>query len=528
MISCIKIIPLFAFISFASMLQGQEKQIVVLHTSDSHGRIFPILVAEQNATSQMADPGEKMITLDRKGEIGGFAALAAAVKQIVKENGPENVLLLDGGDSFSDNFLAKLTRGEASIQLMNELGYEFMALGNHDFDFGRERTRELQEMATFPIRGANVLDSASGKPFLGEPYIFLTKSDIQIGILALGYRSTHLTTSKENLKGLRFEESSDHISNYLATLRSQSDIVIALSHEGMEYDSMLAANHPEIDIIVGGHSHDITSKAEKINKSWIVQAFSHNLTLGVTTLTLSGKTITDVSTKIAWLWHDQIQPDKTFAEMIERISKPYQDTLFHVIGRAATAVPRNYKSGSPFDFLVGQILMKETGSDAALLPGIGYGVTINKGDIKRMDLYSLMPHDSKLATVELTGQQLLKTLEKSAENLEPEDPSKKVGGLIQTAGIDWVVDLSQPVNNRVSDVTVNGQPLDKNKSYKIATHNGMLEGLHGYDEIGKGKAIEKSDKTIVAVAEKHISSTGDISAPEPGIILKEKNVSANK
>lgn len=511
-----------AVILASSSLYGQEKKIIILHTNDTHGRIFPVEVNDPDATSQMADAGEKLIKLDKKGEIGGMAVLSSAIQEIRKKYGEGNVLLLDAGDSFSDDYLSKLTKGEANIQLMNHLGYEFMSLGNHDFDFGPERTKELAKIASFPIRGANVIDSATGQPFLGDPTIIIEKNGIKIGIIAAGYRNTHLTTSKKNVRGIRFEESKQHLSRYISALENKADIVVLLSHEGLEYDKELIKNHQGIDIVVGGHSHDITEKAEKVNNTWIVQAFSHGMAVGISTISISDKKITDVSTEIRWLWHDIIGDDSETSSMIDKLSSPYIDTLFKVIGKAANAIPRNYKSGSPFDFLIGEILIKETGSDAAMLPGVGYGITINAGYIRRMDLYSLLPHDSKIATVELTGAQVLKVLEKSAENQEPGDPAKKSGGLIQTAGMEWEADLNKPVGKRVSNVRIKGKEMDPGIWYKIATHTGMLEGLHGYDELSKGRSIEKTDREVTAAVEKYISEAKEISAPSPGIKLQKK------
>lgn len=500
-----------------------ETEIIILHTNDSHGRILPVNVTTDDATSQMADPGESMMKLDRKGEIGGFAALATAVKQIRQQTGPENVLLVDGGDSFSDDMLAKLTKGEANITLMNMLGYEFMALGNHDFDFGPERTKELQKIAKFPMRGANVIDSATNRSFIGDPWIILKKNHLNIGLLALGYRNTHMTTSKKNVKGIKFSDSREYIKKYLAELDGKTDVIIVVSHEGLEHDKKLAEENPQIGIIVGGHSHDVTSKAEIVNKTWIVQAFSHNMAIGITTLKFSGKSLQNVDTRIQWLWHDSIKPDAEFSQAVDNLLQPHNDSMNAVVGKASTPIPRNYKSGSPFDFLTGEILIKETGSEAALLPGVGYGITINQGEIRRKDIISLLPHDSKIATLELTGEQIRKILEKSAENQEPDDPARKVGGLIQTAGISWTADLTKPVGSRVSDIKITGKTAEPRRYYRIVTHTGMLEGLHGYDELARGRNIKKTDQEISETIEKYISSSGSISAPEATIKLIKKS-----
>jgi 5'-nucleotidase / UDP-sugar diphosphatase len=515
-------ITLIIIIIAVFIMSAQERELVILHTNDTHGRIFPVQVKNENATSQMADEGaERMITPGRKGEIGGFAALATAIKVIREKYGEEHVLLVDGGDSFSDGLLSKLTKGEANIRLMNRLGYDIMALGNHDFDFKKDRTKELDQMADFPIRGANVTDRLTGEPFPGVPFIVKDKNGLQIGLIALAYRNTPLTTSRENIEGLLFEESKNVIQKYISGLKGRTDLIVVVSHEGLEYDKELAMATEDIDIIIGGHSHDVTQKPEKVKNTWIVQAFSHGMALGITKVKLKDKLIEDIETEVRWLWTDEVQPDSEMVRAIEEISEPFRNELFEVIGHTGTAIPRNYKSGSPFDYLVGEILMEKTGSDAALLPGVGYGITINEGEIRRMDLYALLPHDSKLATVELQGFQILKILEKSAENQKPEDIADSVGGVIQTPGIEWQADLSKPIGERVSDVKVDGREIENDKWYKIATHGGMLEGLHGYDEIARGRSIDKTEDDIATLVEQYFSNKNEISVPDPNISVKK-------
>lgn len=506
----------------ANLISAQEQELVILHTNDTHGRIFPVYIENDNATSQMADEGTgKIIKPERHGEIGGFATLATAVKQVRAQYGEGNVLLVDGGDSFSDGLLSKLTKGEANIRLMNLLGYEFMALGNHDFDFKPDRTRELDEMAHFPIRGANVTDTVSGKPFPGVPYTIISKAGLRIALLAAGYRNTALTTSSENVKGLRFTESNAVIKKYIDDLKNKADLIVLVSHEGMEYDRKLAGEVEGINIIIGGHSHDVTSQAEKINDTWIVQAFSHGMALGVTKVSLNAKNIDDVETDIRWLWSDKYKPDNEMAQAVNEVAAPFREKLFEVIGHTGTPIPRNYKSGSPFDYLIGRILTEKTQSEAALLPGVGYGITINKGEIKRMDLYALLPHDSKLVTVELQGSQLLKILEQSAENQEPADISQSVGGIIQTPGIEWTADLSKPVGQRVSGVKIGGKDIEESRWYKLATHEGMLGGLHKYKEISKGRNVTLLDEKIVDIAEQYFKDNQQFSVPTPNISVKK-------
>ena len=111
------------------------------------------------------------------GQIGGFPALATAIADRRHALGRDNVLLVDGGDTFSDDLLGNLTKGEAMIRLMNAVGYDFMALGNHDFDYGLDRTRQLERIARFPMRGANIIERKTGQPLFGNPMRVMTETE---------------------------------------------------------------------------------------------------------------------------------------------------------------------------------------------------------------------------------------------------------------------------------------------------------------------------------------------------------------
>ena len=144
-------------------------RFTILHTNNMPGRHQPFAVVSGNATAQTGDVGRPPSSFEHVGTVGGFAHLATAIGRVRAQRGAANVLLVDGGDTFGDDLLGNLTKGEALIRLLNVVGYQFMALGNHDFEYGGARTRALQELAHFPMRGANVLDKATGQPFLGDP-----------------------------------------------------------------------------------------------------------------------------------------------------------------------------------------------------------------------------------------------------------------------------------------------------------------------------------------------------------------------
>lgn len=481
----------------SEMRDERQKTISILHTNDMHGSYMPFLTTTDNSTAQTGDKGrDTLITFKREANIGGFAYLATAIKEVRDEKGSDKVLLVDGGDTFSDDQLGNITKGEAMIRLMNAVNYDLMALGNHDFDYGLERTRELQQMANFPKRAANITDENTGQPIFGEPYIIKEKNGIKVAILALGYRNTPKTGNPDNVKGLRFSVGQEIAEKYVPELRQKADIVVVLSHEGTAVDVKMAREVQGIDLIIGAHSHDILDPRKKIGQTFVVQAMSDAAVLGETELIVENGKLVDVKDNYHWLWNDQLQPDPEVQALVDQLRKPHLAKLQEQVVESKDVIGRQYKSESPFDKLVGNLLLEGYKSDVAIMPGVGYGISIKPGAVASEEIYKLLPHPSKTVTLTMTGQQLKQTLEQAAKNLNPDNKLDAVGGLIQTAGIRYEMDLTRPTGQRISNMMIKNQPVSDSKSYRIVTHNGLLTGLHNYEAIGKGQNINKTDQGL--------------------------------
>ena len=491
-----------------------EKNISILHTNDMHGTYMPFGTTNENATAQTGDSGrDTLITFSREASIGGFAYLAAAVKKIRSKKGNDNTLLLDGGDTFGDDQLGNITKGEAMIRLMNQLGYELMALGNHDFDYGLERTRELENLATFPMRAANIVDLKTGKPIFGEAYKIFIKNGIRIGVLPLGYRNTPKTGNPDNVKDLEFQVGQEIAKKYIPEMKKEADIIIVLSHEGKTVDYKMAEEVQGIDLIIGAHSHDFIAPAKKIGSTYVVQAMSDDAVLGETILMLSGKKLVDVKVNHHWLWNDEIQPDPETQQRVNDLREPHLSRLTDPVVVSNAVIGRQYKSESPFDKLVGNLLLEGYDGEIAFMPGVGYGISLLPGPVSSEQVYKLIPHSSKIVTLKMSGEQLRNTLEQTAANLKPKNPLEAVGGLLQSSGIQYEMDLQKEERQRVNNIRISGQELQPSRLYKVVTHSGMLTGLHNYKEIGNGQDIHKTDTGLTEYIIEKLKEKKQISMP---------------
>jgi 5'-nucleotidase/UDP-sugar diphosphatase len=499
-------------------LPGASGTFTILHTNDIHGDLREFVVDTGDATAQTGDPGRSLQQYPRPGVIGGFPRLATAVRDIRQARGASTVILVDAGDAFGDQLLSNITRGEATLRLMDVLGYTFMALGNHDYEYTADNTRRLQGLVRFPMRAANAIVRATGQPFLGDPTLIVTVGGVRVGLLALTYHNTDQTGNKENTKGLEFRNGVDVASIYVPELRRHADVVVVVSHQGTAVDSLLGVRVPGIDIIVGGHSHDRIQPPRRVGAAWMVQALSDASALGELTVTVTGGHVARVEGIVHELYADRYQPDARFAAMVDSMRAPNRDTLEAVVATAADRIGRHYKSESPVDVLAAQILLEYGRADAAFLPGLGFGVTIQPGPITREMVVGLFPHPTSVVHERLTGAQILTVLEQSATNLQPADPLDRVGGMVQTAGMRWTIDLTKPVGHRIRDVWVGNRPLDTDHSYSVMTNGGLLQGTHRYTAFASGTDIVRDEKSFATMLEDALRAKKTVHAPRLGAI----------
>lgn len=448
-----------------------ERNIVILFTGDIHGHL----------ESWQGWEGEL------KGRtIGGFDRLASAVQAARNDAGPENVLLLDSGDALGDSFMASETKGMAVIEAMNAIGYDAISVGNHEPDFGAGRLKELMNAAAFPFVAANIRTD-SGE-LLCKPFVMREFNGINVAVLGFGYPNTPLTTAKKNVEGLVFEDPRESVHTWTSKLRSAgADLIIALTHYGLSADLKLAKTAPNVDVIIGGHSHNRTREPVRVGKTIIMHAGAHCSDLGKLVLTFSGRTLAKARGELITLDHSTVPSHRATAGLIHRLTAPFDEQAKKIIATAEKPIiraqtlaggePRQRDAQSPADSLFADIIRQETGSDIALLPGVGYGVAIPAAPITQGALRNLIPHESKVVKLTLTGEQIIEILQQSLKNTYSQDPSTKVGGMIQVSGLEFWYDPHAAVVQRC---TVGGKDLDPSGQYAVATNSMLAEGGHNY------------------------------------------------
>lgn len=244
-----KIYVLFAALCLCCAVAAQDvKELLILHTNDTHSRVEPVSTTDPNP--EFAGKA-------------GFVRRVTLLKEMRKQN--KNLLLFDCGDFSQGSPFYNLFGGEVEVKLMNEMGYDAVAIGNHEFDFGLENMARLFKMAEFPMVCTNYGVQGTVLEGLVKPYLVLEREGIKIGVLGVSPALEGLVQAK-NCKGVVFEnpiEAALRVADFLKN-QEKCDLVICLSHlgwQGTPYsDEALIANTRHIDVVLGGHSHSYFEK----------------------------------------------------------------------------------------------------------------------------------------------------------------------------------------------------------------------------------------------------------------------------
>ncbi|MFB6365712.1 5'-nucleotidase C-terminal domain-containing protein [Paenibacillus elgii] len=434
-------------------------KITLFHTNDTHSRV------------------------DESKEGIGFAKMAALIKEYAKTN--PNSLVLDAGDTFHGQTVANLVRGESIVNIMNAVGYNAMAAGNHDFNYGYERLMELAGKAKFPVLSANT-KKADGTRIL-KPYEIKEVDGIKLGIFGLTTPETAYKTHPNNVAGLTFTDPAVEAKAIVGELKGKVDAIIALTHLGVDKSSIdtsikVAEQVPDIDIIIDGHSHTKLDTGMKVGNVLIAQTGEYLKQFGRVDLTFeNGKLKDKVSGLITkkTVDEDKTPGDTAVLEIINSVKKEQEKVLQQKVGSTSVKLVGDRevvrKGESNLGNLIADAMIDETGADVAIMNGGGIRDSIAAGPITKGHVITVLPFGNYIQTKKVKGSDIAAALEHGV-SAYPDS----LGAFPQVGGITFELDPAQPKGQRVSEVKVKGQPIDPNKMYLLATNDFMAAGGDDY------------------------------------------------
>lgn len=469
--------------------------ISLVFTSDLHGHLEPF-----------KPRGDEF-------DWGGMARISSLINKI-KEQQP-NLLILDGGDVFFNSDITNLYEGESTVAVFNAIGYDAVVLGNHDFDMEPRVIANLSSQAKFAILSANVFQ-ADGNYLEGvKPYLLKEVSGVRIGIIGLTDQRTPVTTHPLNVKDLRFIDQIEIGQRLVKELRGKVDILVALTHLHLD-DRLFLQEVSDIDVMIAGGTHERMPVAEKINGALMVRGGEYGKVLNRFDLTVqNGKVIK--SSFRDYTIDGLIAEDQSIASIVktyrigleEKMKEEAGRTTVELMGERAVVRAKESNLGN----LIADAIRYYTGAEIALQNGGGIRATIAAGPVTLNDIYNVLPFDNRVVKQELTGSQLLETLENGCKNYPALD-----GRFLQVSGLEYIFDPQKPAGKRIVAVKVAGRPLVKEQRYIVASNDFMALGGDEYNVLTKAKTIEIYPVLLREVLRDYFSRKGIVSAAVEGRI----------
>ncbi len=411
----------------------------------------------------------------RYGKVGGFAHLATLVKRM-KASRP-GALLLDGGDTWQGSGTALWTHGQDMVDVCKLLGVDVMT-GHWEFTLGMERVKEIVEKdfaGKVDFVAQNIKTADFGDPVF-KPYVIREMNGVPCAIIGQAFPYTPIANPRYMVADWEFGIQDQNMQKMVDEARAKgAQVVVVLSHNGMDVDLKMASRVRGIDAILGGHTHDgmpvATLVANAGGQTIVTNAGSNGKFLGVLDFEVKGKKATDFRYKLLPVFANMLPADKEMAAMIAKIRAPYESKLSEKLATTEGLLYRRGNFNGTGDQLLVDALMDVQGAEMAFSPGFRWGTTLLPGQaITREWLMNMTATTYSYATVtEMTGDMIKTILEDVGDNLFNPDPYYQQGGdMVRVGGLQFSVDPTAAMGRRIGDMRLKGRPIEASKKYKVA------------------------------------------------------------
>jgi S-sulfosulfanyl-L-cysteine sulfohydrolase len=409
------------------------------------------------------------------GKVGGFAHLATLVKRI--RSARPGALLLDGGDTWQGSGTALWTRGQDMVDACKLLGVDLMTM-HWEATLGDARIKEIEGKdfaGQIEILAQNVKTLDFGDDVF-KPYTIREINGVPVAIIGQAFPYTPIANPRYLVPNWTYGIQEENLQAQVNEARNKgAQVVVLLSHNGMDVDLKLASRVRGIDVILGGHTHDGVPKPIPVQNgggtTLVTNAGSNGKFLGVLDLDVKGGRLIDVRYKLLPVFANLIPADPAMQALIDSVRAPYLDKLNEKLATTDGLLYRRGNFNGSFDQLILDALMQAKDAEIAFSPGFRWGTSLLPGQ----DI--LMEHvlDQTAITypwttlTEMRGDQIKTILEDVADNLFNPDPYYQQGGdMVRVAGLHYSLTPSAAMGQRIGDMRLKGQLIDPSKTYKVA------------------------------------------------------------
>lgn len=449
------------------------KVLTIYHFNDAHSFLKP-----------HPDPATKT-------ERGGVARLASMIKQRRAE---EEFLLLCAGDIFQGTLFYHFFSGMAEVDAFNMLGIDAMTFGNHEFDRGMDALEKAMMKANFKLLSANLYFGSNPElQKLVSPYVVIERCGLKVAVIGLTTDKLAYVTNPKCLTDVMIMPEAQSLSKAAAEARAVSDVVVALTHVGNMDDVELAENISNVDIIIGGHTHTALQKPMVVKrrdgtKCIVCQAGQHLNFLGSLKARVyppqpDGKgPAVEVESGGLIPVDAKFQEDPAVKEVVEQYSKKIGEDVRRVIARIVTPLDGSFKSvrfgESNLCNMIADLMRDYVGADVAFINGGSIRSSVKGPDVTTEDVLTAFPFDDMLVSAEMKGKDIVAEIDQTLKGLQ-----KIPGGFLHVSGGARIT-IS---GNLLESFTLNGKPLEPEKTYKVATTDFNANGGDGHVIFAKQK-----------------------------------------
>jgi sulfur-oxidizing protein SoxB len=487
-----------------------------LHFTDCHAQLTPIYFREPNVNLGVAEAvgraphivGEKLLkhfnikpgtaqahafsylnfsqAAKTYGKVGGFAHMATLVKQL-KASRP-HALLLDGGDTWQGSATSLWTNGQDMVDACKLLGVNMMT-SHWEHTFGAKRVQEIVEK---DLKGnmeflAQNIKTTDFEDMVFKPYALREMNGVQVAVIGQAFPYTPIANPRHMVPDWTFGIQDEHMQKMVDEARSKgAQVVVVLSHNGMDVDIKMAARVRGIDAILGGHTHDGMPAPTIVKngggQTLVTNAGSNSKFLGVLDFDVRAGKVQDFRYKLLPIFSNLLPADAAMQAHIDKVRAPYKDKLEEKLAVTEDLLYRRGNFNGSWDQLICDALMQNKGADIAFSPGVRWGTSLLPGDTitfeRMMDQMALTYPATTLN--EFSGEQIKTILEDVADNIFNPDPYYQQGGdMVRVGGLQYTVSPTAAMGQRINNMTLKGKPIDASKTYKVAGWASVQENVKG-------------------------------------------------
>ncbi len=492
-----------------------EYSITILHTNDIHSRIESINRFDSTCDAEGEAEGKCF---------GGVARLKTKMDELRAQMDNQNVLVLDAGDAFQGSLFYTTYKGEAEAQFMEAIGYDAMAVGNHEFDDGPEGLSKFIDAVSFPVVSGN-LDLSAEKSLIDkvQDHLVLEVGGEKIGIVSALATDTIETSSPG--ESVVFEDEIEALKADVAALEEAGvSMIIALNHVGLPMDLKIAEAVPGIDVVIGGHSHTLMSNEAEgapaypamVGNIPVAQAYAYSKYIGKLTVEFDDQGNVTAAEGEPVLLDASVTPDAAIAAQIAEMGAPIEEMKKRVVAATSDVVNGDRAvcrvAECPMGNLVADAMLdrvKDQGVTIAIQNGGGLRASIDAGEVTMGEVLTVLPFQNTLATFQVSGQAIVDALENGVSQIE-----EVKGRFPQVAGLKFTFDPSvAPNEGRVQEVMVMKDgafaPIDTAEMYSVVSNNYVRNGGDGYKMFKTAEKAYDFGPDIADVTAEYMAAQGE-------------------